>query len=105
MKRVENKRPRWFHRGQLSTGNPQSFERIIGRNPEYFKLNEGKTMNTMLKSAPSPESQQQLESLRQAVTKTLEKKRRLGQYAGTWKDGKPVIAGEDAPEPSSIPSA
>lgn len=25
----ENKRPRWFHRGQLSTGNPQSFALIV----------------------------------------------------------------------------
>jgi len=26
-----------------------------------------------------------------------EKKRRLGQYAVTWQDGKPVVKGEDAP--------
>ena len=55
-------------------------------------------MNTRKKSAPSPEGQRQLETLRQAVVKTLEKKRRLGQYAVTWKDGRPVIAGEDVPE-------
>lgn len=54
-------------------------------------------MNTRRKSIPSPEGQRQLETLRQAVGKTLEKKRRLGQYAVTWKDGKPVVAGEDAP--------
>ncbi|GAB4346189.1 MAG: hypothetical protein Kow0089_23460 [Desulfobulbaceae bacterium] len=62
-------------------------------------------MNTIKRSTPSPEGQKQLETLRQAVNKTLEKKRRLGQYAVTWKDGKPVITGEDAPEPSSTPSA
>jgi hypothetical protein len=28
----------------------------------------------------------------------LEKKRRLEQYAVTWKDGKPVVQGEDAPD-------
>jgi len=54
-------------------------------------------MNTKRKSTPSPEGQRQLETLRQAVDKTLEKKRRLGQYAVTWKDGKPVISGEDIP--------
>lgn len=55
-------------------------------------------MNTKRKTTPSPEGQRQLETLRQAVGKTLEKKRRLGQYAVTWKDGKPVVKGEDAPE-------
>lgn len=46
---------------------------------------------------PSAEGQRQLEALRQAVGKTLERKRRLGQYAVTWKDGAPVLKGEDAP--------
>jgi hypothetical protein len=54
-------------------------------------------MNAKRKNSPSPEGQQQLESLRKAVGKTLEKKRRLGQYAVTWQDGKPVVKGEDAP--------
>jgi hypothetical protein len=54
-------------------------------------------MNTKRKITPSPEGQKQLESLRQAVEKTLEKKRRLGQYTVTWKDGSPVVAGDDAP--------
>ncbi len=57
-------------------------------------------MNTKKKNTPSPEGQRQLEKLRQAVGKTLEKKRRLGQYAVTWKDGKPVVQGEDAPDES-----
>jgi hypothetical protein len=55
-------------------------------------------MNTKRKTAPSPEGQRQLETLRQAVGKILEKKRRLGQYSVTWRDGKPVVSGEDAPE-------
>jgi len=55
-------------------------------------------MNTKNKSIRSAEGQRQLETLRQAVRKTLERKRRLGQYAVTWNDGKPVVAGEDAPE-------
>ncbi|PKN27327.1 MAG: hypothetical protein CVU65_02685 [Deltaproteobacteria bacterium HGW-Deltaproteobacteria-22] len=54
-------------------------------------------MNTKQETTPSPEGQRQLETLLQAVGKTLEKKRRLGQYAVTWKDGKPIVAGEDAP--------
>lgn len=56
-------------------------------------------MNAKRKTTPSPEGQRQLETLRQAVGKTLEKKRRLGQYTVTWQDGKPVVKGEDAPEP------
>ena len=54
-------------------------------------------MNTKKKSTPSPEGQRQLETLRQAVGKALEKKRRLGQYAVIWKNGKPLVQGEDAP--------
>jgi len=54
-------------------------------------------MKTKRISTPSAEGKLMLESLRQAVGKTLEKKRRLGQYSVTWKDGKPVISGEDVP--------
>jgi DNA-binding PadR family transcriptional regulator len=55
-------------------------------------------MNIKRKTAPSPEGQRQLETLRQAVGKILEKKRCLGQYSVVWRDGKPVVSGEDAPE-------
>jgi hypothetical protein len=55
-------------------------------------------MNVTYKTTPSEESKQMLESLRKAVAKALEKKRRLGQYAVVWRDGKPVFIGEDAPE-------
>jgi hypothetical protein len=54
-------------------------------------------MNATRKTIPSAEGQRQLDALRQAVGKTLEKKRRLGQYAVTWQGGKPVVTGEDAP--------
>jgi len=54
------------------------------------------------KTIPSDEGKQLLETLRQAVGKTLEKKRRLGQYAVTWQDGKPVLTGEDAPRVNEI---
>jgi len=47
---------------------------------------------------PSPQAQVMLKALQDAVRKALEKKRRLGQYAVTWADGRPVIAGEDAPK-------
>jgi len=60
-------------------------------------------VNTTRKSAPSPEGQQQLEKLRQAVSKTLERKRRLGQYAVVWRDGKPVRIGEDTPAQTPMP--
>lgn len=54
-------------------------------------------MKTIRKNTPSPEGQKQLEALREAVNKALEKKRRLGQYAVLWKDGKPVFQGDDTP--------
>jgi hypothetical protein len=38
-----------------------------------------------------------LEALRKAVAQTLERKKRLGQYAVVWKNGKPVVIGEGAP--------
>lgn len=53
-------------------------------------------MKAVLKTTPSQEGQTQLDALRQAVKHTLEKKRRLGQYAVVWRDGKPVTTGEDA---------
>ncbi len=55
-------------------------------------------MNTTQKPTPSPEGQWQLETLRLAVRKDLERKRRLGQYAVIWQNGQPVGMGEDAPD-------
>ncbi len=46
---------------------------------------------------PSEETQKILESLQRAVTAALDKKKRLGQYAVIWQDGRPVAIGEDAP--------
>ena len=45
----------------------------------------------------SPEDQQTLDSLKKAVTEALERKRRLGQYAVVWREGKPAILGEESP--------
>lgn len=46
---------------------------------------------------PSPDTQEMLESLRECVSRELERKRRLGHYAVIWQDGQPVLMGEDAP--------
>ena len=43
---------------------------------------------------PSQDSLMALESLSKAVSKALERKRMLNQYAVIWQDGKPVIIGE-----------
>lgn len=60
-------------------------------------------MNTTRKASPSPEGQRQLEALRRAVSVALERKRRLGQYAVIWQDGKPVSIGADAPRQAANP--
>ena len=47
----------------------------------------------------SAEDQQALDALRNAVAEALDRKRRLGQYAVIWRDGRPVRIGpeEEAP--------
>jgi hypothetical protein len=45
----------------------------------------------------SDDTQAMLDSLRLAVSKTLERKRRLGQYVVQWANNAPVAVGEDAP--------
>ena len=47
---------------------------------------------------PSQDSQTMLDTLKTAVNKTLDKKKRLGQYAVIWSDDKPVLVGADVPE-------
>jgi len=39
---------------------------------------------------PPDNEDQALESLRKAVANALDRKRRLGQYAVVWRDGRPV---------------
>jgi len=58
-------------------------------------------MNATLKKTPSKEGQILLETLQRAVTQALDKKKRLGQYAVVWRDGRPVATGEDAPGENS----
>ena len=60
-------------------------------------------MKITSKVKPSEEGQVILDSLQKAVTQALEKKRRLGHYAVVWRDGKPVMIGEDAPKVSENP--
>ncbi|MBE0436598.1 MAG: hypothetical protein IBX56_12430 [Methylomicrobium sp.] len=52
----------------------------------------------LAQNPPSPESQVIQTVLNKAIAATLEKKRRLGQYAVFWEDGKVIFRGEDAPQ-------
>lgn len=42
-----------------------------------------------------------LQALRRAVAEALDRKRRLGQYAAIWRDGRVHLVGEDAPVPDA----
>ena len=46
---------------------------------------------------PSEKSRRILENLKKIVSETLERKRKLGQYAVIWDGQKPVQTGADAP--------
>lgn len=47
---------------------------------------------------PSPRSQAMLKALQQAVSNCLDRKRKLGQYAVVWQDGRPVRVGCEVPK-------
>lgn len=49
------------------------------------------------------ESQRTLSILQRAVDKALDRKRRLGQYAVFWKEGKPVFTEGDRPASATTP--
>jgi len=53
-------------------------------------------MSSSIKTEPSIESQVMLETLKPAVAHALDKKRRLGQYAVVWKNGKPIRIAADS---------
>jgi hypothetical protein len=55
-------------------------------------------MTTSITPTPDADTQAMLDSLRHAVAKTLERKRRLGHYAVLWSGDGPIAVGEDAPE-------
>ena len=46
---------------------------------------------------PGKFEEEALAALQRAVTRALERKRRLGQYAVFWKDGRVILDGPDAP--------
>lgn len=60
-------------------------------------------MKITSKAKLSEKGQIILDALQKAVTQALERKRRLGQYAVVWRDGKPIMIGEDAPKVSENP--
>jgi hypothetical protein len=55
-------------------------------------------MNVDITPTPNAQTLVTLECLRQAVSKALERKSRLGHYSVLWLDNSIVIAGDDAPE-------
>ncbi|NCP04677.1 MAG: hypothetical protein GW861_15050 [Deltaproteobacteria bacterium] len=59
-------------------------------------------MTESYKKTPSKEAQVVLEALRQAISKDLDRKRRLGQYAVVWKDGAPTKVDYSTPVESEI---
>jgi len=53
---------------------------------------------TLTSTPPTAQAQTMLLTLQNAVTKNLEKKHKLGQYAVVWQNGRPVQTGADAPK-------
>lgn len=45
-----------------------------------------------------------LDVLKRAVAEALERKRKLGQYAVIWREGRVVCTGSDAPVVPGVPS-
>ncbi|MEQ1529583.1 MAG: hypothetical protein ABL925_09715 [Methylococcales bacterium] len=54
-------------------------------------------MSAQFTPVPDQDTQNMLDCLRQTVTNTLERKRRLGHYAVLWQDNAPIAIGDDAP--------
>ena len=48
--------------------------------------------------------QEALDALQQAVTRALERKRQLGQYAVFWENGRVIFDGPDAPPEQEPPA-
>ena len=53
---------------------------------------------TITSAPPSPKAMAMLKALQEAVSRNLEKKKRLGQYAVVWQNGRPVQSGDDVPK-------
>ena len=58
-------------------------------------------MTESYKKSPSKEGQIILDTLQDAVSKALDKKRRLGQYAVVWKNGTPTMTDEKSTQKTS----
>lgn len=56
---------------------------------------------TITSAPPSTQTKAMLQALQAAVTKNLDKKKKLGQYAVVWHNGRPVQTGADAPKTPS----
>lgn len=66
--------------------------------PEGAARSQGRTSESL-----SPDTQAMLDSFQLAVTKTLERERRLGHYVVQWSGDAPVLIGEDAPAYEPVP--
>lgn len=55
----------------------------------------------VIQSAPSQDSQQMLNSLKESVNKALVQKQKLGQYAVFWTNHQLLLEGDDAPSHSN----
>jgi hypothetical protein len=53
---------------------------------------------TITSKTPGDQALITLKALQDAVTKNLERKKKLGHYVVTWQNGKPVRVGADAPK-------
>jgi len=60
-------------------------------------------MTTPTQATPSEHGRQLLDALGESFAKALDTKRRLGHYAVTWHNGKPLLIGDDAPSPQTAP--
>lgn len=54
-------------------------------------------MNTL-----SDDSRRLVESMQRSVEEALERKRRLGQYAVVWRDGRPAFIGPNPPRTDGL---
>ena len=55
-------------------------------------------------ASPGKFEEEALASLQRAVSRALERKRRLGQYAVFWEDGRVIFDGPDAPTGKDEPA-
>ena len=53
---------------------------------------------TITSKTPGDQALITLKALQEAVTKNLERKKKLGHYVVTWQNGEPVRVGADAPK-------